>query len=123
MNKTVITFALMAAATSAFAGGKFSASDVPGVGIHKSGRIVIANTRTSITAYRFFGNIREALVTLRATPPAGLSYSSYTDTLFDSNAVLNAPIPQHLADAISDAARAHGVDPRLIAAVARRESA
>ena len=42
-------------------GAGFSAADVPGVGIRQPGKVVISNRGRTITAYRFFGNIREAL--------------------------------------------------------------
>src|SRR6185436_13685699 len=87
--------------------------------LKKAGRVVITNDGRSITAYHFFGNIREALVSLRsarvfATNPFG-------PAVFDSRASVMAP--EHLTSAIEEAARTHGVDPRLVAAVARRESA
>jgi len=103
-------------AGSAFA-GHFSASDLPaGVGLKQKGRIVIRNDAQSITAYRFFGNVSEALVSLRTAKL--LRYSAFGNAVYDSSASVNAPF----ADVIADAARAHGVDPRLVAAVARRES-
>ncbi len=102
------------------ADNRFSAASVPGAGIHKSGRIVIANTGNTITAFRFFADVQEALVTLRTT--SSLRYTPYGNAVFDSNASLNAPMPEYLASLINDAAREHGVDPRLVAAVATRES-
>jgi soluble lytic murein transglycosylase-like protein len=103
-------------AGSAFA-DHFSASELPaGVGLKKKGRIVIRNDAQSITAYRFFGNVSEALVSLRTSKI--LHYSAFGDAVYDSSASVNAPF----ADVIADAARTHGVDPRLVAAVARRES-
>ena len=98
---------------------RFVASSVPGAGLKKPGKVVISNDTRSITAYRFFGNIREALVSLRST--RRLATHSFGAVLFDSRA--NAKVPQYLDAAIHEAAREHGVDPRLVAAVARRESA
>jgi soluble lytic murein transglycosylase-like protein len=112
----------MAAATVASAEQKFSAADVPNAGIRKPGKIVVSNTNAHITAYRFFGNIREALVSLR-TSRAPLTYTPFGASLFDPNASLRAPLPAYLSGAIAEAARTNGVDPRLVAAVARRESA
>lgn len=87
----------------------------------QSGRIVISNDATHITAYSFFGNIRQALVSLRSLPRT--LTRSFGSVLFDSNARLAAPISPEMTSIITDAARAHGIDPRLVAAVARRESA
>ena len=112
----------LALATTALAGAqerKFTASAVPGAGLKKPGKVVISNDSRSITAYHFFGNIREALVTLRSS--RRLSMRPFGPAVYDSSA--SAVVPKHLASFIQDAARTHGVDPRLVAAVARRESA
>jgi soluble lytic murein transglycosylase-like protein len=95
---------------------KFSAADVPAVKLNKSGRIVVKNTSSHITAYRFFGDIREALVSLRATRRV------ISRPFGDSNASVRA-VPAHYLPIISEAALQHGVDPRLVAEVVRRESA
>ena len=109
-------------AASAFAdGSRLSATDLPkGLGIKKQGRIVIRNDEQSITAYGFFGNVSKALVSLRTSKT--LHYASSGSSVYDSSAQLNLALPVYLADAIGDAAKKHGVDPRLLAAVARRES-
>jgi len=86
---------------------------VPSAGIRKGGKVVISNNSTSITAYRFFGNIREALVTLKSARV--LSYQSYGSTVYDTNA--DAPV------LFKEAAQTHGIDPRLLVAIAHRESA
>jgi soluble lytic murein transglycosylase-like protein len=113
-----ITIAVFAAAASAD-DRRFSASTVPSVKI-KSG-VVIKNDSKSITAFRFFNDIKEALFSLRAT--RRVATNPFGSSLFNSQARLNANVPPHLAAAITEAAQAHGVDPRLVAAVARRESA
>src|SRR5947208_3915208 len=74
--KRLFAAAAMLVATAAFADGRFSASDVPQAHIRQPGRIVIRNSGAAITAYRFFGNIREALFSLR-TAPARLRTTSY----------------------------------------------
>lgn len=113
----VVTFLV---ATSALAGErKFSASAVPNAKLKKPGKVVISNTDRAITAYHFFGNIREALVSLRSTRT--LAFNPFGHAVYDSRAAVKAPA--HLAAAIQDAARTHGVDPRLVTAIARRESA
>jgi len=110
-----ITFiaALLVASIAHADDRRFSAAAVPGTGIHKSGKVVITNSGTSITAYRFFGNIREALVTLRSARP--LAYQPFGAAVFDSSA--SAPAM------FKEAAQTHGVDPRLLIAIAGRESA
>src|SRR5207245_3387012 len=102
-------------------GSRFSAVDVPqGLGIKHHGRIVIRNDESSITAYSFFGNVSQALVSLRTSRT--LRYASFGNSVYDSSAQVNTPLPLYLSNAINDAAKAHGVDPRLLVAVARRES-
>ncbi|HUP60841.1 MAG TPA: lytic transglycosylase domain-containing protein [Thermoanaerobaculia bacterium] len=131
---TVIALTLLvwtADVSSALAGGrdvrpplsgerKFSASDIPSARLKKPGRVVISNDHRSITAYRFFGNIREALVSLRSTRAIPHA-AAFGPAVFDPHA--SAAAPTHYSDAVHEAARTHGVDPRLVAAVARRESA
>jgi soluble lytic murein transglycosylase-like protein len=112
---------IMAAATAAYPQARFSASDVPGAGIRRPGRVVIQNDGRAITAYRFFGSIREAIFSLRTSRT--LAYRPFGASLFDSSARLSAPVPAGLAGIVADASRTHGVDPRLVAAVAGRESA
>lgn len=120
--RIVIALTMTAAALSAGADERrFSAADVPAAKIRQDGRIVIRNDRTHITAFRFFGNIREALVSLRST--RRIATVAFGSSVFDSKARLTTPVPSAFASIISDAAASHGVDPRLVAAVARRESA
>jgi soluble lytic murein transglycosylase-like protein len=118
----ILPVVMFLAAASAFAdGSRFSAADVPaGLGIKKQGHIVIRNDEQSITAYSFFGNVSKALVSLRTSNT--LHYASFGNTVYDSSAQLNTALPVYLANAIGDAAKQHGIDPRLLAAVARRES-
>jgi soluble lytic murein transglycosylase-like protein len=116
MKSTAIAM-LILAATSVHA-EKFSAADVPNAGIKQRGKIVVRNDSRSITAYRFFGDIREALVSLRS-----MRSTSFGSALFNSRARVSAPMPAELSSMIEEAGRTHGVDPRLVAAVAGRESA
>jgi len=104
---------LVLAAVSATADDRrFSAADVPAVKL-KAGKIVIRNDSRSISAYRFFGNIAEALVKLRATQVARQTRPLSTGTIENAGA---------LTALFNDAAREQGIDARLIAAVAHRES-
>ena len=121
MRRLIIAAALLAASAE-FADGKFSAADVPGAGIRQPGRIVIRNSGATITAYQFFGDIREALFSIR-TSPAKLRRTPFGPAVYDSGARVTTRVPAFLASLIADAARTHGVDPRLLAAVASRESA
>jgi soluble lytic murein transglycosylase-like protein len=119
--KTTLTLALLAVSTTAIAGvNNFSAADVTGVRLKRPGRVVITNTSNRITAFHFFGNVKEALVSLRTAP---LALNPFGSVIFNSNARVSGAVPEHLTQEIADASRTHGVDPRLIAAVARRESA
>lgn len=122
MRKALVIAVTLAAATTIASADtrKFSAADVPAAKLRKPGRVVISNDATKITAWRFAGNIREALVSLRSLRRAAIS--SFGGMRYDSNASLTA-VPAHFSPMIADAARTHGVDPRLVAAVVRRESA
>jgi soluble lytic murein transglycosylase-like protein len=118
------TLMVLAIAGSAFVAAaddrRFTADTAPSAGLKKPGRVVISNDRRSITAWRFFGDVREALVSLRTTQRR-MTFRPFGPMVYDSRAGVTAP--RDLTPAIVDAARAHGVDPRLVAAVARRESA
>jgi len=115
----VIALTLLVCTTAMAEDRKFTASSVTNAHLKKSGRVVVSNDHRSITAYRFFGNIRESLVSLRST--RRLAMNSFGPSVFDSRASVKAP--QHYTAIIEEAGRKHGVDPRLVAAVARRESA
>ncbi len=119
--KMRLIFALtMLVATTAHADSRrFTASDLPAAKLKKPGKVVISNDGHSITAWHFFGNIREALVSLRSTRL--MATRPFGNAVFNSNAT--ARVPKHLEAAFQDAARVHGLDARLVAAVARRESA
>jgi soluble lytic murein transglycosylase-like protein len=119
--RRLLVLALFAAAATVRADAIFSAADVPGAGIHKAGRVVISNDGRAITAYHFFGNIREALVSLKSVRT--LPYGPFSAALFDSSAALSSPVPPEVASLIVEASHAHGIDARLLAAVASRESA
>ena len=121
MNKLFAVAALLAAPSLLAGEGSFVASTAPAAKLRQDGKIVIANRGNTITAFRFFGNIREALFSLRSMPK--VATHAYGAVLFDSGASLKTPMPAYLSAAIADAAKTHGVDPRLVAAVARRESA
>ncbi len=120
--KGFLAAAAMLAASAAFADGRFSAADVPGIGIRQPGKVVIRNSGATITAYHFFGNIREAIFSIRSTP-AKLRTTPFGPAIYDSGARVSSRMPTFLASLITDAGRTHGVDPRLLAAVASRESA
>jgi len=121
MRQLITSFLVLAVtATSALASGKFSASGLTGVGLKKPGRVVIQNDRHSIKAYQFSGDIRRLLVALKTSPVR--PYSAFGAVLRQSTAPLTAPMPEHLRAIIADASRMHGVDPRLVAAVVKRES-
>lgn len=117
--RNVIAVTLLLATSAAAGERKFTASTVPSAKMKKSGRIVVSNSDRAITAYRFFGDIREALVSIRST--RSFAFNPFGPAVYNGRGPVKAP--QHLTAAIEDASRAHGVDPRLITAVARRESA
>jgi soluble lytic murein transglycosylase-like protein len=116
-----LTAALLLLAPAAMA-GNFSAADVPSAHIRQTGKVVVRNDGHSITAYQFFGDIREALFSLRSMRST-LRYTPFGAALFDSSAHVTTPMPAYLSSLIDDASKQHGVDPRLVAAIAARESA
>ena len=120
--KRLLSAAAIFTASAAFADGHFSAADVPGAGIHQPGKVVIRNSGATITAYHFFANVREALFSIHSSP-ARLRTTPFGPAVYDSGARAPGHLPIFLSSLISDAARTHGVDPRLLAAVASRESA
>ncbi|HKR62646.1 MAG TPA: lytic transglycosylase domain-containing protein [Thermoanaerobaculia bacterium] len=115
----VIAVTLVVTATLGADERKFSASAVPNARLKKPGRVVISNDHRAITAYRFFGNIREALVSLRST--RRFAVNPFGPAVFNASASPTAPA--QLTPMLQEAARTHGVDARLLAAVAHRESA
>ncbi len=119
--RVLVAAVTLLVATAAMADGRFSAADVPSARLKQTGRVVIENKGRTITAYHFFGNIRQALMSLQSA--SNLHYSPFGPAVYQSDARLTAVMPAYLSAAIVDAARQHGVDPRLVAAVAARESA
>ena len=108
-------------AGTAFGQERFSASALPAnIGIKHQGRIVIRNDENSITAFRFFGNVTEALVSLRSS--SALRTTAFGSSVYDSSAPVSSVLPVYLAKAIGDAAKSSGIDPRLLTAVAHQES-
>jgi soluble lytic murein transglycosylase-like protein len=119
--KITLVIGLLAFSTVAAADEHFSAANVPSAHIRGVGRIVISNSDRGITADRFVGEIRHSLLTLRTSRT--LAYSPFGAAVFNSNAPVSGTVPQYVASVIAEAAHTHGVDPRLVAAVAARESA
>jgi len=102
-----------------FAAGTFSASSIPGGGLKHTGRLSIKNDSKAITVVQFDGQISKALLSLKSSRT--LAYHPF-GSVYQSGASLKAPMPAYLSLIIQEAAQKHGVDPRLIAAVAARES-
>ncbi len=119
MNARLIAVTMLFATVAVADDRRFTASSVPSAGLKKPGKVVISNDHRSITAWRFFGNIRESLVSLRSRRT--FAVNPFGPAVFNPNG--RATAPQRYAPLIEEAARTHGVDPRLVAAVARRESA
>jgi soluble lytic murein transglycosylase-like protein len=118
VNRLLLGLVILAAATAN--AQHFSASDVPGTGVRQNGKVTISNNGRAITAYHFFGNIREAIFSIRSTRL--LHFTPYGPAVFDGNASAPALPSAYLSSLVADAGKTHGVDPRLVAAVASRES-
>ena len=118
-----ITFSLAAILVAASAAaGQFSAADVPAAHIRQTGKVVVRNDHRGITAYHFFGDIEQSLFSLKSVRVA-MRYTPFGAALFNSTARVTTPMPAYLSSLIADASKEHGVDPRLVAAIAARESA
>ena len=113
----VATSLLVATTLAAEDRSRFTAGSIQGAKLRKPGRVVVSNDHDSIQAYRFHGNIREALVSLQSLRVAARHARA---AAFDTNA--KAVVPDAYAAHVVEAARAHNVDPRLVAAVVGRES-
>jgi soluble lytic murein transglycosylase-like protein len=119
LSKLFAVALLLSAVGAAADDRRFVAADAPAARFRAGGRVVISNNATSISAQRFFGKIAEALVTLRATPVPRQT-QPFSAGVFNGNATLRDA--GALTALFNDAAREHGVDARLLAAVAHRES-
>lgn len=113
-----IALATTAVAVPARADRRFVASDIQYKPLR--GSISISNSDTRITATQTVGSIRKALVSLTTSP---LQTRSFGAAVYNSSATVPNILPQHLAAIVADAAKTHRVDPRLITAVVRQESA
>lgn len=121
MNKIAVVLVALFTAGSAHAAGRLVASEIKGAGIKKSGKIVITNDDRSITAFALQNDLKTALVTLRSIRRA-LTIRPFGGSVYQSRAAVNSQVPVYLAPLFAEAASTHGIDPRLLAAVARRES-
>jgi soluble lytic murein transglycosylase-like protein len=98
---------------------KLSAAFLSGIGLKYTGKILIQNDRKAITAFAADGDIQRALFSLRSTPIA----SHPVGSVYQSRAAVRGSVPAYLTALFAEAAETAGVDPRLIVAVAGRESA
>jgi soluble lytic murein transglycosylase-like protein len=119
MHKITVVGAALLFAANAHATG-FSAADVRGVGIRHPGKIVIRNDAKSITAFRFFDDVREALVSLASVQ---MRVNPFGNAVYNGRGPISRSVPAYLSAIMTEAGQRHGVDPRLLAAVAARESA
>lgn len=97
----------------------FSAADAPKARLRANGKVVVKNTGRTITAWHFFGDVQQALFTLKTISTLG--YRPYGQVLYDARANA-ANVPAQFSPMVAEAALTHGVDPRLVAAIARHES-
>lgn len=113
MKSVILTVTLAISVTApAAASRQLSAAELKGVGLRRSGKIAITNDDHSI---RVTQRNREVLKVRSSRAVA-------KKTIRRSDARLDSRVPSSLAPLIQAAAQHHGIDPRLLAAVARRES-
>jgi len=99
---------------------RLSAAFLDGIGLKYTGKILIQNDRKAITAFSSDGDIQRALFSLRSAPIA----SHPVGSVYQSRAALGTSVmPAYLMALFAEAATTAGVDPRLMVAVAGRESA
>lgn len=116
-NAALILALVTIFASPAAASRRLVATDVKTAAVPSGGRIVISNDDQFLSVRQVDGQVARTLVRLRATRPARKPGSVY-----DSSAAIHTVVPVYLAAIIEEAGRRHGIDPRLVAAVARRES-
>lgn len=116
-NAALTLILLVVFASPAAASRRLVAADMKGAAVPSGGGIVISNDEHSLSARQVDGQAARTLVRLQATPKPKRQGSVY-----DSAAAINTVVPVYVAGIIEEAARQHGIDPRLVAAVARRES-
>jgi soluble lytic murein transglycosylase-like protein len=109
---------LATCAATTLSARNFSASGVAIRPMPKN--VVVSNDSRKITAYASEGEIRRALVSIRSQ--RNLAMRPFGAAVYNSDASVARSAPSHLAPFIQEAARAYGLDPRLVAAVARQES-
>ncbi|MBW3563774.1 MAG: transglycosylase SLT domain-containing protein [Acidobacteria bacterium] len=98
----------------------FTASEAKGAGLRSNGRVVLTNDKESVRAYEVDGHIERQLTRIAAS--RSIRFRSYGTVVYNGNAEVQTKAPADIAKAIRDASREHGVDPRLVTAVAFRES-
>lgn len=116
---TILVLALLAMPLEA--GEKLSAEAIPGVKLRGNGKIVIQGDGGSVRAYQIDGNLRKQLVRIKSTRRS-LGVRPFGPEVYDSGAATPARVPAEIRAIIAEAAREHGVDPRLVTAVAYHES-
>jgi soluble lytic murein transglycosylase-like protein len=124
MKNVLLVVTLATCVTAPAAARQLSGAELRGAGLSRSGKIVISNDEHSI---RVSQRDREVLK-VRATRVA--SNRTLSRVVSSKPAVrtkqvgrkLDSNVPAALAPIIQAAAYQHGIDPRLLAAVARRES-
>jgi soluble lytic murein transglycosylase-like protein len=117
----IMILALGLAAPQAAADRKLVASDIPGARLKTEGRLVIEGDGSSVRAYQVDGNLRKQLIRIQSSRRA-YAPRPFGPEIYDSSARVSFPAPREIASVIAEASRKHGVDPRLVTAVAYRES-
>jgi soluble lytic murein transglycosylase-like protein len=120
MKQITVGILLLVAVSAHAEERRFAASDIAGVKLRHSGKIVVQNDGKAITAFHFLGDFRQALFSLKSIPA---THRTFGGAVFNSNAAVPAGVPPYLAQLIDEASKSAGVDPRLVTAVVGRESA
>jgi soluble lytic murein transglycosylase-like protein len=126
MKKILFTVTLAACmAAPAAAARQLPGAELKGAGLKRSGKIVISNDAHSIRVSqrdREVLKIRSSRTASKKTVHRSTSIKTAVVRPQHANAKLDSSVPAALAPIIQAAARQHRIDPRLLAAVARRES-
>lgn len=119
LRETLILVVLAGATLPVVAQKKLTAESLGGVSLKSRGDIVIRNDSGSVSAYEVSGDLERVLVRVQSKK---IRTRHFGPQLFDSRGRLSSMVPRNIAKHIYQASREHGIDPRLVAAVAYRES-
>lgn len=122
MTRKLLIILIAIAAVPLYADKKLSAEKIPNVGLRANGRVVVHGDSGSVRAYEIDGNLRRQLVRIKSTRKT-YAIRPFGPEIYQSDAAVPSRVPEEYRQVIEEASTTHGVDPRLVSAIAYRESA